>query len=92
MSINATSYSQSDYSVMSSLIANANTVKQQLDTLTNQASTGLIGNTYAGLGAGASVSLNLRPQIANLQTWQNNVDAANGQMSVTQSTMNCMKS
>jgi flagellar hook-associated protein 3 FlgL len=92
MSINATSYSQSDYSVMSSLIANANTVKQQLDTLTNQASTGLIGNTYAGLGAGASVSLNLRPQIANLQTWQNNVDAANGQMSVTQSTMNSIES
>jgi flagellar hook-associated protein 3 FlgL len=92
MTINPTSFSLSDYSVMGSLIANTNTVKQKLDTLTNQASTGLIGTTYAGLGTGASISLSLRPQIANLQTWQNNIDAANGQMSVTQSTMNSIES
>jgi flagellar hook-associated protein 3 FlgL len=92
MTINPTSFGLSDYSVMGSLIANTNTVKQKLDTLTNQASTGLIGTTYAGLGTGASISLSLRPQIANLQTWQNNIDAANGQMSVTQSTMNSIES
>ena len=62
--------------MMSGLITNAHSVKQQLDQLTDQASSGLIGNTYAGLGTGASVSLNLEPQIANMQTWQNNVDAA----------------
>ena len=33
-----------------------------------QASTGLIGDTYGALGTGAPVSLNLRPQINNLQT------------------------
>ena len=40
----------SNYGMMNSLITNAATVKQRLDQLTNQASTGLIGNTYAGLG------------------------------------------
>jgi flagellar hook-associated protein 3 FlgL len=77
----------SDYGMLGKLIANASSVKQRLDTLTNQASTGLIGDTYAGLGTGASVSLDLRPQMANVQTWQNNVDASTGRMAVTQSAM-----
>jgi len=74
------------------LIQNTQTVHTQLDKLTNQASTGLIGDTYAGLGTGAPVSLNLRPQIANLQTWQNNVDAATGRMSVAQSSLTQIQS
>jgi hypothetical protein len=67
--------------MLGSLIANASSVKQKLDTLTNQASTGLIGDTYAGLGTGAPIALNLQPQMANLRTWQNNnaaVTAFNG--------------
>ncbi len=76
-----------DYGMLGKLIANASSVKQKLDTLTNQASTGLIGDTYAGLGTGASISLDLRPQMANVQTWQNNVDASTGRMAVTQSAM-----
>jgi flagellar hook-associated protein 3 FlgL len=76
-----------DYGMLGSLIANASSVKQKLNTLTNQASTGLVGDTYAGLGTGASVSLDLRPQMANVQTWQNNVDASTGRMAVTQSAM-----
>lgn len=82
----------SDYGMMDGLIADCSSVKQNLDTLTNQASTGLIGDTYAGLGTGASVSLDLSPQIANMQTWQNNVDAANGQMSVAQSSLSSIES
>jgi flagellar hook-associated protein 3 FlgL len=81
-----------DYGMLGSLIANASSVKQKLNTLTNQASTGLIGDTYAGLGTGASVSLDLRPQMANLQTWQNNVDASTGRMAVTQSAMTNIQS
>jgi hypothetical protein len=57
-----------DYGMYGSLIANASSVKQKLDTLTSQASSGLIGDTYAGLGSGAAVSLDLRPQMADLQT------------------------
>jgi flagellar hook-associated protein 3 FlgL len=81
-----------DYGVLGGLIANATSVKQKLDTLTNQASTGLIGTTYAGLGTGASVALDLRPQMNSLQTWQNNVDASTGRMSVTQTAMTDIQS
>ena len=81
-----------DYGMLGSLIANASSVKQKLNTLTNQVSTGLVGDTYAGLGTGASVSLDLRPQMANLQTWQNNVDASTGRMAVTQSAMTNIQS
>jgi flagellar hook-associated protein 3 FlgL len=68
------------------------TIHDRLDKLTNQVSTGLVGDTYAGLGTGAPVSLDLRPQIANLQTWQNNVDAATGRMSVAQTALTQMQS
>jgi flagellar hook-associated protein 3 FlgL len=81
-----------DYGMMSSLVANAASVKQKLDQLTNQASTGLVGDTYAGLGSGASVSLDLRPQIASMQTWQNNVDASTGRMSVAQTALTQLQS
>jgi flagellar hook-associated protein 3 FlgL len=81
-----------DYGTLGSLIANAASVKQKIDTLTNQASTGLIGDTYAGLGTGASVSLDLRPQMVKLQTWQNSVDASTGRMAVTQSAMTNIQS
>jgi flagellar hook-associated protein 3 FlgL len=74
------------------LIQDSATIHGRLDKLTNQASTGLIADNYAGLGTGASVSLDLRPQIASLQTWQNNVDAATGRMSVAQSSLTQMQS
>lgn len=81
-----------DYGMMSSLVANAASVKQKLDQLTNQASTGLVGDTYAGLSSGASVSLDLRPQIASMQTWQNNMDASTGRMSVAQTALTQLQS
>ena len=77
---------------MSSLISDAATVRQKLETLSNQASTGLVGTTYAGLGAGASVSLDLNPEIANLQTWQANINQVTGSMAVTQTAMTQLQS
>jgi flagellar hook-associated protein 3 FlgL len=74
------------------LIQDSENVHARLNKLTNQASTGLIADDYAGLGSGASVSLDLRPQIANLQTWQNNVDTATGRMSVAQSALTALQS
>ncbi len=82
----------SSYGVMNTLVAQSNTIKQRLDKLTNQASSGLVGDTYAGLGAGATTSLDLRPQIAKLQTWQNNVNAATGTISVAQSALGSIES
>jgi flagellar hook-associated protein 3 FlgL len=82
----------SDYGLMNTLVAQSASVKQKLVTLTNQASSGLVGTTYAGLGTGASTSLDLRPQIANMQTWQNNVNAATGTISVAQSSLGSIES
>ena len=82
----------SDNGMLSSLIANAGSVRQKLDLLTNQASTGLIGTTYAGLGNGAPVSLDLRPQITAMQTWQHNVDASTGRTTVAQTALTQIQS
>jgi len=80
-------YGTADYGQMASLISDSAAVKQNLDLLTNQISTGLVSDTYAGLGSGAAVSLNLEPQIATLQTWQNNINQAASGMQVTQTAM-----
>jgi flagellar hook-associated protein 3 FlgL len=80
------------FAALTRLIADSATTHARLDRLTNQASTGLVADNYAGLGTGASVSLDLRPQIANLQTWQSNVDAATGRMSVAQSALTAIQS
>ncbi|MDQ2762934.1 MAG: hypothetical protein M3Y22_05440 [Pseudomonadota bacterium] len=78
---------RTDYGLLSSLMSDSTAVRQRLDTLSTQESTGLQATTYAGLGAGAAVSFHLNPEIANLQTWQSNISAATGQMQVTQVTM-----
>jgi flagellar hook-associated protein 3 FlgL len=75
------------YGIINTLIAQSTSVHQQLDTLTEQASTGLVAQTYAGLGAGASISLNLNPQLSALQTYQANIGQATGTMQVTQNAM-----
>nr|WP_294509864.1 flagellin [uncultured Rhodopila sp.] len=75
------------YGFLDTLIANANTLHQQLNTLTAQASSGHVAQTYAGLGSGAAVSLNLNPQLTALQTWQSNISQATGTMQVTQNAM-----
>jgi len=80
------------YATLSRLILNSNATHTRLDALGNQASTGLIAENYGGLGDGAPVSIDLRPQVANLQTWQNNVDAATGRMSVAQSALTQIQS
>ncbi len=83
---------QSDAGWMSNLIGDAATVRQHLETLTNQASTGLVSSTYAGLGSGAAVSLDLNPELANLTTWQNNINQVTGSMQVTQTAMTQLQS
>jgi flagellar hook-associated protein 3 FlgL len=77
----------SNYSLLNTLIANSTAVHHQLDTLTEQVSSGLVSQTYAGLGVGAGVSLNLNPQLMALQTYQSNIDQAAGAMQVTQTAM-----
>ncbi len=78
---------QTEYGLLRQLVSGSATIRQHLNTLTQQASNGLIADSYAGLGNGASVSLSLRPQIAALQTQQSNIDAATTRIGVTQTAM-----
>ena len=83
---------QTEYGLLSQLVANSGAVKQRLNTLTQQASNGLIADSYAGLGNGTPVALNLHPQIAALQTQQKNIDAATSRLGVTQTAMTQLQS
>ena len=75
------------YGFSAVLINNATIVHQQLNTLAEQASSGLIAQTYAGLGGGAGVALDLSPHITSLQTYQDNIGRATGSMRLTQVSM-----
>jgi flagellar hook-associated protein 3 FlgL len=75
------------YPAMEQIIAGTAQIKKNFDTLTEQAGSGLISNTYAGLGGTASVALSLGPQISTLQVAQSNIDAASGPAQVTQTAM-----
>lgn len=77
----------SAWGVLPQLIANAGTVHARLDTLTEQASSGLIAQTYAGLGSGASISLDLSPRVGTLQTYNDNISQATGMMGVAQTAL-----
>ena len=76
-----------NYGMLESLVGNAAEVRQKLNTLTTQISTGRTADTYAGLGASAHVPLDLGPQIAHAKAWQANIDAASANSQLTQTAM-----
>jgi flagellar hook-associated protein 3 FlgL len=80
------------FPVLAQLIAGLDQVNKSFNTLTEQASSGLIANTFAGLGGSAPVALRLSPQIDNLQVAQNNIDAASGPAQLTQTAMTQIQS
>ncbi|HET9019640.1 MAG TPA: flagellin [Acetobacteraceae bacterium] len=69
------------------LLRDSTGVRQHLDTLLQQASSGRVADTYAGLGAGAGTSLAIAPQIAAQQAISKNIDAASAQMQVAQTAL-----
>jgi flagellar hook-associated protein 3 FlgL len=75
------------FSALGQLTAGLTLIKKNFDTLTEQASSGMISNTYAGLNGTASIALALGPRIDNLQVTQSNIAAASGPASVTQTAM-----
>ena len=70
-----TSISNAGFPALGQLLAGLGRVQRNFATLTAQASSGLISNTYAGLGGTAPVALSLAPQIDNLQVTQSNIGA-----------------
>lgn len=82
--MNGVSGASVSYGSLAQLLADSGQVKQRLDRLTGQAASGLVGNSYAGLGAGAAASLALTPALAHQQAWSANIDAAGGRMQAAQ--------
>lgn len=76
-----------DYGTLATLLNQSASVRNQLALVQQQAATGLRDTRYAGLGAGARVSLDLRPQVAHQEGYQRNIDAAAGRVGLTQTAL-----
>ncbi|WP_158747615.1 flagellin [Acidisphaera sp. L21] len=77
----------SDYGTLGRAVYASGAVKSQLDTLSAQIASGHVADSYAGLGAAAQTSLDLRPQLGHLATEQSAIDAVTGQLGVSQSAL-----
>ena len=73
--------------LLAKLVADSTATQAQLDKLTQQSASGQVAQTYGGLGEVAPVSINLRPQMAQITTWQQNITTANTTLSTTQSVL-----
>jgi hypothetical protein len=76
-----------DPGLLSALVGNSAAIRQQLNTALEQQSTGLVSDSYSGLGAGLQTSVNLAPAVQRNQVWQANIDQANATLGVTQSAL-----
>ena len=76
-----------DYSTLGLLIADNNTVKTKLDTLTSQVGTGYVATSYGGLGTAAESALNLQAQVNALNTEQTAAGVVAAQQNVTQTAL-----
>ncbi len=73
--------------LLAQLVANSAAAQKQVDDLTLETSSGLRSQTYGGLGAEAGVSLDLRPQMAEIGAWQQNISSAGTALDTTQSVL-----
>lgn len=69
------------------LIAESVATRGRVETLSRQVATGRVADTFGGLGGGARTSLTLRPQIARTEAWQGNIEAVQGRLAETQSSL-----
>ena len=65
------------------LTADSASVRLRLDTLTLQAATGKTADSYAGLGIGAKISIDLRPQLQRIDIYTNNISQADTKLQMT---------
>ena len=70
------SISATGFGSLNQVVTGANTVKQTIDQLTAETASGYLSNDYAGLGQGASVVLDLAPQLAATAQIQTNTASA----------------
>lgn len=62
-------------------------VQTRLNAALEQQSSGLVSQTYSGLGRGLRASLDLRPEMASQKTWAANVDAVSARLTTTQTVL-----
>jgi flagellar hook-associated protein 3 FlgL len=65
------------------LVGDSAGIQSRLTQITEQSSTGLVAQTYGGMGVSAQISLNLRPQLAEVSAYSQNISSANAQLGVT---------
>ncbi len=81
------------YGPMTQIIENSGATLARLDRLTEQSSTGLISQSYAGLGAGpAQTVLSVAPQIATANAQIAAINATTGPMTVRQDALTAISS
>ena len=81
-----------DYTFISRLVSNSSTVRDQLAQTDEQVASGLVSDTYSGLGNQARTSLSLAPAIAHQTAYSQNIDAAQGRLDVTQDALTSIAS
>lgn len=82
------SISGQSFGPMTQIIENATATAQKLDQLTEQASSGLVSQNYAGLGAGAAqIVLSVSPQIAAANAQVSAINAVTGPMTTQQNAL-----
>jgi flagellar hook-associated protein 3 FlgL len=85
-------FPETTYGSLTQLVANTDTAYDLVTKLSDQASSGLISSSYAGLGEEAATSLSLRPELSELSTWQTNIDSATSTMDVQQTALSQISS
>ncbi len=73
--------------LLAQLVADSTATQTQMNRLTRQSASGKVADTYGGLGNTASVSINLRPQMAQAQAWQQSISLANTTLDITQNVL-----
>jgi flagellar hook-associated protein 3 FlgL len=91
-SVLAGDYSTSSTGTLGVLVSNSTALSKQLTTLTEQVSSGLVSNTYGGLGASAGVALQMSTAVAHNDTWAKNINSVTGQMDATQTALSQISS
>lgn len=73
--------------LLAQLVADSTATQTQMNKLTRQSASGKVADTYGGLGTTASVSINLRPQMAQLQAWQQSISLTSTALATTQNVL-----
>lgn len=79
--------SATDVGTLAQVIGDASLVKQSIDTLSQQSSTGFVSATFDGLGQGAATALDLTAQLGLNTTSQANADRASTIQQVSQTAL-----